>query len=101
VLERRRDVVDHLAHPHQVGGTGVLKADQPGHEECMGRDVQWEWAWVIAELLAHQQAIDEDLDALLTRWDAGEYTIDVAERIAELSDASDALAWARGDFQLE
>jgi hypothetical protein len=79
----------------------VLKRRPLGHEECMARDVQWEWAWAIAELLAHQRAIDEELDELLARWDAGEYTVEVAEQIADLSDASDALAWARGDFQLE
>ena len=67
----------------------------------MSRDLQWEWPWVIAELLAHQRTIDVELDGLLERWDAGECSNDLAQQIADLSDASEALAWARGDFQLD
>jgi hypothetical protein len=67
----------------------------------MSRDLQWEWPWAIVELLAHQRAIDLELDRLLERWDAGEISEELAQRIVDLSDASEALAWGRGEFHLE
>jgi hypothetical protein len=67
----------------------------------MSHDTQWEWPWAICELLAHQRALEAEMDELLERWEAGETSPTLATRIADLSDAVEALAWGRGDFRLD
>lgn len=63
----------------------------------MSPDLQREWAWVVVEMLVHQREIDNELDELLQRWEAGECSPALAAAIEDLSDAATALDWGRGD----